>query len=156
MVFGLGGAGAIRAQSQGSMTLRLRRGNEGVELVIEGVGDQPVLQQRMNGQAWEGSLQTQGAPGVRNGEVRLTDPVTGIQSATLVGSGSSYALKVTPSPGRPLQDPAVSADGRDLILRLLELVAAPTPPPKGDAVGAAATPSAVSAASVTSAAPRFS
>ena len=126
VVFGLGGAGAIRAQSQGSMNLRLRRSNEGVELVIEGVGAQPLLQQRLNGQVWEGSLQTQGAPGVRNGQVRLTDPATGIQSATLVGSGSSYALKVTPSAGRPLQDPVVSADGRDLILKFPGLVAAPT------------------------------
>ena len=83
------------------MNLRLRRGSEGMELVIEGVGDQPVLQQRLNGEVWEGSLQTQGAPGGRNGRVRLTDPVSGIQSATLVGSGSSYALKVTPSAGRP-------------------------------------------------------
>ena len=126
VVFGLGGSGAIRAQSQGSMNLRLRRGNDGVELVIEGVGDQPLLQQRLNGQLWEGRLQTQGAPGVRNGQVRLSDPVIGIQSATLVGSGSSYALKVTPSPGRPLKDPVVSADGRDLILKFSGLVVAPT------------------------------
>ena len=35
VVLGLGGAGAIRAQSQGSMNLRLRRGSEGMELVIE-------------------------------------------------------------------------------------------------------------------------
>ncbi|EHA61869.1 type II and III secretion system protein [Synechococcus sp. WH 8016] len=126
VVFGLGGAGAIRAQSQGSMNLRLRRGSQGVELVIEGVGAQPQLQQRMNGQAWEGSLRTQGEPGVRNGQVRLTDPATGIQSATLVGSGSSYALKVTPSPGQPLQDPVVSANGRDLILKFPGLVVAPT------------------------------
>ncbi len=126
VVFGLGGAGAIRAQSQGSMNLRLRRGNDGVELVIEGVGDQPLLQQRLNGQVWEGRLQTQGTPGVRNGQVRLSDPVIGIQSATLVGSGSSYALKVTPSPGRPLKDPVVSADGRDLILKFSGLVVAPT------------------------------
>ncbi len=126
VVFGLGGVGAIRAQSQGSMNLRLRRGNEGVELVIEGVGAHPQLQQRMNGQAWEGSLRTQGEPGVRNGQVRLTDPVAGIQSATLVGSGSSYALKVTPSPGQPLQDPVVSANGRDLILKFPGLVVAPT------------------------------
>ena len=126
VLFGLGGVGAIRAQSQDSMNLRLRRGSEGMELVIEGVGDQPVLQQRLNGQVWEGSLRTQGAPGVRNGQVRLTDPVSGIQSATLVGSGSSYALKVTPSPGRPLKDPVVSADGRDLILKFSGLVVAPT------------------------------
>ena len=126
VVLGLGGAGAIRAQSQGSMNLRLRRGSEGMELVIEGVGDQPVLQQRMNGQVWEGSLRTQGAPGVRNGQVRLTDPGTGIQSATLIGSGSSYALKITPSAGRPLQDPVVSADGRDLILKFPGLLSPPT------------------------------
>ena len=126
VVFGLGGSGAIRAQSEGSMNLRLRRGNDGVELVIEGVGDQPLLQQRLNGQVWEGRLQTQGAPGVRNGQVRLSDPVIGIQSATLVGSGSSYDLKVTPSPGRPLKDPVVSADGRDLILKFSGLVVAPT------------------------------
>ncbi len=126
VVLGLGGAGAIRAQSQGSMNLRLRRGNDAVELVIEGVGAQPQLQQRMNGQVWEGNLQTQGAPGVRNGQVRLTDPATGIQSATLVGSGSSYALKVTPSQGRPLQDPVVSANGRDLILKFPGLIASPT------------------------------
>ena len=125
VVFGLGGAGAIRAQSQGSMNLRMRRGSEGVELVIEGVGAQPQLQQRMNGQVWEGNLQTQGAPGVRNGQVRLTDPATGIQSATLVGSGNSYALQVSPSPGRSLQDPVVSADGRDLILQFPGLVVAP-------------------------------
>ena len=125
VLLGLGGSGAIRAQSQGSMNLRLRRSNEGAELVIEGVGAQPQLQQRMNGQVWEGSLQTQGAPGVRNGQMRLTDPVTGIQSATLVGSGNSYALQVSPSPGRSLQDPVVSADGRDLILQFLGLVVAP-------------------------------
>ena len=125
VVFGLGGAGAIRAQSQGSLNLRLRRSNEGVELVIEGVGAQPQLQQRMNGQVWEGSLQTRGAPGVRNGQVRLSDPAIGIQSATLIGSGSSYALKITPSPGRPLQDPVVSADGRDLILKFPGLVVSP-------------------------------
>ena len=125
VLLGLGGSGAIRAQSQGSMNLRLRRSNEGAELVIEGVGAQPQLQQRMNGQVWEGSLQTQGAPGVRNGQMRLTDPVTGIQSATLVGSGNSYALQVSPSPGWSLQDPVVSADGRDLILQFLGLVVAP-------------------------------
>ena len=125
VLFGLGGSGAIKAQSQGSMNLSLRRSSEGVELVIEGVGEQPQLQQRLNGQVWEGSLQTQGAPGVRNGQVRLTDPTTGIQSATLVGSGSSYALKVTPSSGRPLKDPVVSADGQDLILQFPGLVVAP-------------------------------
>ena len=126
VLLGLGGSGAIRAQSQGSMNLRVRRGNDAVELVIEGVGSQPRSGAALNGQVWEGRLQTQGAPGIRNGQVSLTDPATGIQSATLVGSGSSYALRMTPSPGSPLQDPVVSANGRDLILKFPGLVAAPT------------------------------
>ncbi len=125
VVFGLGGAGAIRAQSQGSLNMRLRRGNGGVELVIEGVGLEPQLQQRLNGQIWEGRLLTQGTPGVRNGQVRLSDAATGIQSASLVGSGSEYALKVVPSNGQALKEPLVSADGRDLILEFPGLVAMP-------------------------------
>ena len=125
VLLGLGGSGAIRAQSQGRMNLRVRRGNDAVELVIEGVGSQPRLEQRINGQVWEGRFQTQGSPGVRNGQVSLTDPSTGIQSATLVGSGNSYALRMTPIPGRPVQDAVVSANGRDLILKFPGLVASP-------------------------------
>ncbi len=125
VIFGLGGSRAIRAQNLGSMNMRLRRVNGGVELVIEGVGAQPQLQQRLNGQVWEGRLQTQGAPGVRHGQVRLTDSAAGIQSASLVGSGSEYALKVVPSNGQALEEPLVSADGRDLILEFSGLVAMP-------------------------------
>ena len=125
VVFGLGGSGSLRAQSQGSLNMRLRRGNGGVELVIEGVGLEPQLQQRLNGQIWEGRLLTQGTPGVRNGQVRLSDAATGIQSASLVGSGSEYALKVVPINGQALKEPLVSADGRDLILEFPGLVAMP-------------------------------
>ena len=126
LVLGLGGSGALRAQSQGSMNLRVRRSSEGVELVIEGVGLQPQLQQRLNGSVWEGRLQTQGAPGVRNGQIRLSDRAVGIESATLVGSGSTYELKLKPVAGRPLPDPLVSADGRNLILTFSGLGAVPT------------------------------
>jgi len=56
LVLGLGGSGALRAQSQGSMNLRVRRGSEGVELVIEGVGLQPQLQQRLNGSSLGGEF----------------------------------------------------------------------------------------------------
>ena len=126
LVLGLGGSGALRAQSQGSLNMRVRRSSEGVELVIEGVGLQPQLQQRLNGSVWEGRLQTQGEPGVRNGQVRLSDRAVGIESATLVGSGSTYELKLKPVDGRPLQDPLVSADGRNLILTFSGLGAAPT------------------------------
>ena len=42
------------AKAQGVMTLRIRRGEGSVEVVVDGVGVQPVLQQRLNGQVWEG------------------------------------------------------------------------------------------------------
>ena len=63
-----------QVQAQGALALRVRRGPSGVEVVVEGVGAQPVLQQRLNGGVWEGRLQTQGQPGVRNGGQQLADP----------------------------------------------------------------------------------
>ena len=52
------------ALAQQAMSLSIRRGQGGVEVVIQGVGPQPLLQQRLNGQVWQGSLQTQGSPGI--------------------------------------------------------------------------------------------
>ena len=61
-------------QARESLALRIRRGQSGVEVVVEGVGAQPVLQQRINGEVWEGRLQTQGQPRLANGGQQLSDP----------------------------------------------------------------------------------
>ena len=115
-----------QVQAQGALTLRIRRGPRGVEVVVEGVGAQPVLQQRLNGGVWEGRLQTQGQPGVRNGGQQLADPGASLAKVAISGSGQTYQLEVVPVPGQTLQEPVVSADGRNLILQFNGLTTAPT------------------------------
>ncbi|MFL0735097.1 MAG: type II secretion system protein GspD, partial [Prochlorococcus sp.] len=95
---------------------KLRRSQDSIEVIIEGVGLQPVLQQQRSGQSWEGRLRTQGTPGLRRGPQQVSMPELGLQSVSLSGSGESYQLKVEGVAGRPLLDPVVSADGRNLIL----------------------------------------
>ncbi|MFL0757669.1 MAG: type II secretion system protein GspD [Prochlorococcus sp.] len=106
----------VKARMQGVMELKLRRSQDSIEVIIEGVGLQPVLQQQRSGQSWEGRLRTQGTPGLRRGPQQVSMPEFGLQSVSLSGSGESYQLKVEGVAGRPLLDPVVSADGRNLIL----------------------------------------
>ena len=40
---------AVKAQKQGTMELKLRRSQDSVEVIIEGVGPQPVVRQRQTG-----------------------------------------------------------------------------------------------------------
>ena len=115
-----------QVQAQGALALRIRRGPSGVEVVVEGVGAQPVLQQRINGGVWEGRLQTQGQPGVRDGSQQLSDPGASLAKVAISGSGQTYQLQVVPVPGQTLQEPVVSADGRNLILQFNGLATAPT------------------------------
>ena len=106
----------VKAQKQGTMELKLRRSQDSVEIIIEGVGPQPVVQHRQTGQSWEGRLTTQGKPGLRRGPQQVSMPELGLQSVRLAGSGESYQLNVEGVAGRPLLEPLVSADGRNLIL----------------------------------------
>ena len=114
------------ALAQESISLSIRRGGRGVEVVVDGVGAQPLLEQRLNGQVWEGRLQTKGTPGISSGLQQLSDPASGLKRVSITGSGNSYRLEVIPELGQTLQEPVVSADGRNLILRFPGLVAVPT------------------------------
>jgi type IV pilus assembly protein PilQ len=100
----------------GSMQLQVRRLGNSVELVVEGAGPRPQLQQSSRGSSWQGQLTTASPTGLRAGPQRISLPELGIQSVSLDGSGSSYNLSVTPMPGVPLARPVVSADGLNLIL----------------------------------------
>ncbi|MEC9028997.1 MAG: STN domain-containing protein, partial [Cyanobacteriota bacterium] len=113
----------VKAQTQGTMELKLRRSQNSVEVIIEGVGPQPVVRQRQTGQNWEGRLTTQGKPGLRRGPQQVSMPQLGLQSVSLAGSGESYQLNVEGVVGRPLLEPLVSADGRNLILSFPGLTA---------------------------------
>ena len=100
----------------GSMQLQVRRLGNSVELVVEGAGPGPQLQQSSRGSGWQGQLLTATPTGLRFGPQRISLPELGIQSVSLDGSGSNYSLSVTPMPGVPLARPVVSADGLNLIL----------------------------------------
>lgn len=111
------GGSALRAQAQTqALTLRLQRRADALDVVIEGVGAQPFLQQRQNGSNWEGRLRTQGSRALDPGGQRLSLPELGIETVSLSGSGDQFQLLVRRLPGQAVQDPVVSADGRNLIL----------------------------------------
>ena len=115
-----------QVQAEAALALRIRRGPSGVEVVVEGVGAQPVLQQRLNGGVWEGRLQTKGQPLLANGGQQLSDPGASLSKVAISGSGQTFKLEVVPVPGQTLQEPVISADGRNLILQFNGLATAPT------------------------------
>lgn len=114
-----GAAGVQKGQvivTTQQLNLRVRRQSDGVEVVIEGVGAAPELQQTTRGAVWLGRLLTSRPAALPGGGQRLSVPEAGFQSLSLVGAGQVFELQITPIPGYPLGRPVVSADGRDLIL----------------------------------------
>ena len=114
-----GAAGVQKGQvivTTQQLNLRVRRQSDGVEVVIEGVGAAPELQQTTRGAVWLGRLLTSRPAALPGGGQRLSVPDAGFQSLSLMGAGQVFELQVTPIPGYPLGRPVVSADGRDLIL----------------------------------------
>ncbi len=103
-------------QASGALELKLRRLPDSVEVIIEGTGPSPVLQQTTQGAEWVGRLQTAVPMSLRRGPVRLSLPEAGLQNISFDGSGNLFELKVSPTPGFPVGRPVVSADGRSLIL----------------------------------------
>ncbi len=109
-------AQASTTPSRGPLQLRVRRLPDAVELVIEGTGPGPQLQQSTSGSGWQGRLFTGAPSGLKVGPQRISMPEVGLQSIAFDGADSAYTLSVTPAPGVNLGRPVVSADGRDLIL----------------------------------------
>ena len=104
------------AQVSGALDIKLRRLPDSVEVMIEGTGPSPVLQQTTQGATWMGRLQTAVPMTLRRGPVQLSLPEAGLQSISFEGSGNLFELKISPTPGFPVGRPVVSADGRSLIL----------------------------------------
>ncbi len=107
---------SLIAQASGSLELKVRRLPDAVEVVIEGTGPAPLLQQTTQGSTWLGRLQTASPAALRRGPQRLSLPEAGLQSISIEGSGNLFQLQVSPTPGVPVGRPVVSADGRNLIL----------------------------------------
>ncbi len=109
-------ANAPAVPTAGPLQLKVRRLRDSVEVVIEGAGLAPQLQQSSGANGWQGLLTTATPSGLRVGPQRLSLPELGFQTITLDGSGSSYRVGVTPVAGAPLGRPVVSGDGVSLII----------------------------------------
>ena len=100
----------------GAMMLRISRSQDSVEIVVEGAGASPVLQQGLSSAGWRGLIRTSTATSLRLGPQRISLPEAGLQLVNLSGSGRDYQLQVIPVPGIPLARPLVSADGSNLVV----------------------------------------
>jgi len=98
------------------LQLKVRRLPDAIELIIEGTGPAPQLQQSSRGTSWQGQLFTAMPAGLRVGPQRLALPEVGLQAVSFDGAGQAFALTVTPVPGINFGRPVVSAGGRDMIV----------------------------------------
>jgi type IV pilus assembly protein PilQ len=105
-----------RVDAATSLQLKVRRMANTIDLVIEGVGAAPQLQQGGSGALWQGQLYTAMPAALRVGPQRLSLPEAGIQAISFDGAGNSFAVSVSPMAGVSLGRPLISADGRDLII----------------------------------------
>lgn len=105
-----------RVDAATSLQLKVRRMANTIDLVIEGVGAAPQLQQGGSGALWQGQLYTAMPAALRVGPQRLSLPEAGIQAISFDGAGNSFAVSVSPMAGVSLGRPVISADGRDLII----------------------------------------
>ncbi|WP_457767644.1 type II secretion system protein GspD [Cyanobium sp. ULC082] len=101
---------------EGALELKVRRLPDAVEVVIEGTGPGPQLQQFTNSAGWEGQLILPRPSGLRRGPQQLALPEAGFKTISLEGVGDRFVIQVTPVANGPVNRPVVSADGRNLIL----------------------------------------
>ena len=88
-----------------------------VELVIQGTGPSPDLQQGHSGGVWIGRLHTTNPTALRFGPQRFSLPEAGLQSVSLNGSGTNYQVQVVPMAGFSLGRPLITPDGKNLVVR---------------------------------------
>ena len=107
---------ASTSASSGVLILKVRRSASSIDLLVEGTGPAPILQQRLAGEAWQGLLLTTSSTGLRLGPQRISLPEAGLQSVSISGSGSEYQLDVVPVQGLPSGRPVISAEGRNRLI----------------------------------------
>ena len=110
------------AEQQGRMELKLRRTPDNLDVVIEGVGSQPILEQFQVGANWEGRLRTEAEPGLKKGTQQVAMPELGIKYVRLAGSGRNYKINIETLSGTPALKPVVSSNGDNLVLSFPGLI----------------------------------
>lgn len=113
--------GHVMAQTVGKIELKLERNPQSLDLVLTGVGSQPVLEQFQVGKTWKGRLRTQGSPGLKSGPQQIAMPELGIESISISGSGQNYLVTIQALSSATTLRPIVSADGRNLVVSFPDL-----------------------------------
>lgn len=105
------------ARSADGLQLKVRRLPDAVELVLEDAGLGATLTQQPFADRWQGELRTDRQRVLRAGPQSVALPADGLERINFDGSGSTFRLLVTPTPGSVLGSPVISGDGRDLVVR---------------------------------------
>mgnify|MGYP001216763436 CR=1 FL=1 len=113
-----GMASVAVAQELGTVALKLRQQQGSVDVIISGVGaSAKVVNQRQSSASWQASVTSSQFRGRQKTMQQLSLPLAGLQSISLEGSGSTYALRVEARSGVRLNQPQILANGQDLIVR---------------------------------------
>ena len=108
---------ASRPKAVDGLQLKVRRLPDAVELVLENAGLGASLMQQPLGDRWLGELRTDQPRALRVGPQSLSLAADGMDRISFGGGGTSFQLTVMASQGRPLPQPLISSDGRDLLVR---------------------------------------
>ena len=101
--------------------LQVRRQGNSVSLVVVGVGARARLkQQKQSSFSWEGRIISPDASGLTAGvQQRMSLPAVGLEQVILLEDGDDHILRVVSDQNNTLSAPQISANGQDLIVRLM-------------------------------------
>ena len=118
----------VQARSQEGVTLQLARRNRHVDVVVTGLGDTArVVTQSGEGSMWTGRLSSGSDAELSSGPQQMSIPGVGWASIQPAPVGSGFQLVVKGPLGATLPTPTISANGEELILRFMGVLAETSP-----------------------------
>ena len=122
------GALPLQARSQDGVALQLARRNRDMDVVVTGLGDTArVVTQSGEGSMWTGRLSGGSDAVLSSGSGRMSIPGVGWASIQSASVGSGFELVVKGPLGTTLPAPTISANGDELILRFVGVLADANP-----------------------------
>ena len=122
------GALPAQARSQDGVALQLARRNRHIDVVVTGLGDTArVVTQSSEGSMWTGRLSGESDAVLNSGPRQMSIPGVGWASIQPAPVGSGFQLVVKGPLGASLPAPTISANGEELTLRFVRVLADTSP-----------------------------
>ena len=122
------GAPPMQARSQEGVALQLARRNRHMDVVVTGLGDTArVVTQSGEGSMWTGRLSGGSDAVLSAGSGRMSIPGVGWASIQSAPVGSGFQLVVKGPLGTTFPAPTISANGDELTLRFMGVLADTSP-----------------------------